>query len=67
MELEGHPTQDLVEELERRGGMVYPGNETGPDPEHLTLARHRAEHEPGVWVYLPKEAYDTGFDEKIPF
>ena len=66
MELEGHPTQDLVEELQRRGGLAYPGNDSGPKPETLELARHRKEATPGVWLFLPAEAYETGVDDEPP-
>lgn len=64
MELDGHPTQDIVEELERRGALVYPGTDAGPNPEALELPRHRASHERGVWIYLPRAAYETGLDEE---
>lgn len=66
MELDGHPTQDIVEELQRRGALLYPGTSTGPDPEHLRLARHRENRESGLWLFLPRGAYDTGFDEAPP-
>ncbi|MGH2705045.1 MAG: hypothetical protein ACRDJ4_08115 [Actinomycetota bacterium] len=63
MELEGHPTQDVVEELQRRGALVYPGTSGGPDPDHLELARHGRNPERGVWIFLSAVAYNTGFDE----
>lgn len=66
MELDGHPTQDIVEELERRGAVVYPGTDAGPDPRHLELPRRRAAHERGLWLFLPRGAYDTGIDELPP-
>ena len=66
MELEGHPTQDLVEELQRRGGIAYPGSDAGPDDESLEMARHRKSARPGLWIYLPREAYETEIDEEPP-
>lgn len=63
MELEGHPTQDIVEELQRRGGLAYSGDDSGPDDESLELARHRKVHERGMWLFLPPGAYETGLDE----
>lgn len=66
MEPEGHPTQDLVEELQRRGGLVYPGTDAGPEADSLELAIRRKDHRQGVWLFLPTEAYETGFDEIPP-
>jgi hypothetical protein len=66
VELEGHPTQDIVDELQRRGGLVYEGTDSGPEPEALELARHRKKPTRGVWVFLPSGAYDTGFDDEPP-
>lgn len=66
MELEGHPTQDIVDELQRRGGLVYQGADSGPEPEALELARHRKSRTQGMWVFLPSEAYDTGVDDEPP-
>lgn len=64
MELEGHPTQDIVEELERRGALAHPGTEAGPDPETLEIARRKGHAERGLWLFLSKETYDTGVDEE---
>jgi len=66
MELEGHPTQDVVEELQRRGGLIHPGSSTGPDAKALELARPRDAVEPGIWLFLPNSAYDTQIDEGPP-
>ncbi len=66
METEGHPTQDLVEELQRRGGLLHPGTSTGPDDEALEFARRGGVAEPGVWLFLPNSAYDTAIDERPP-
>lgn len=66
MELEGHPTQDLVDELTRRGGLLYRGTDTGPDAEALEIAKHRQTHEAGFWLFLPSRAYETEIDELPP-
>jgi hypothetical protein len=63
MEIEGHPTQDLVEELENRGALRVAGSTQGPSPDALTFLRERHEDASGVWLFLPAEAYNTGFDE----
>lgn len=63
MELDGHPTEDIVDELQRRGAMAFPGTDGGPDRDSLKMIERGARHERGLWLYLPKEAYDTGVDE----
>jgi hypothetical protein len=65
MELDGHPTHDLVEELERRGARPVPGTSTGPSPEHLKFEVRRGSNEKGLWLFLPPDTYDTGFDEPL--
>ena len=65
MEMDGHPTHDLVVELENRGARAYPGTASGPDPEHLKLEERRGSDEIGLWLYLPPDAYNTGFDEPL--
>ena len=45
MEIEGHPTLDLVTELEQRGASRVRGTETGPDPDAPEAA--------GLWLFLP--------------
>lgn len=66
MEPEGHPTQDLIDELQKRGGVIFAGTEAGPDPDALELARKRQGRKRGVWLFLPPEAYETGFDDFPP-
>lgn len=61
MELDGHPTQDIVEELQKRGARVFKGNEAGPDRPELKPREDLRRQ--GVWVFLPREAYETGFDD----
>ena len=63
MELEGHPTQDILEELQRRGALMYPGTEASPDTAALRMARQHAGEEPGVWLFLPAQAYETEIDD----
>lgn len=64
MELDGHPTQDLVEELERRGAIRYPGNSVGPETYSGGVASGGVE--PGIWLFLMSRAYDTEIDEGLP-
>ena len=63
MEIEGHPTQDLVEELEKRGATPITGSSSGPNTEALRFLAERLGDVPGRWLFLPAEAYHTGFDE----
>ncbi len=63
MEIEGHPTQDLIEELERRGGLRLEGTSLGPQEETLRFVGERVGEVPGTWLFLPRQAYATGFDE----
>lgn len=63
MEIEGHPTQDLVEELERRGAVRVAGSSAGPRVEALRFLTERLGDTPGYWMFLPYETFDTGFDE----
>lgn len=63
MEIEGHPTQDLIEELERRGGLRMEGTSLGPHVETVRLIGERVGEVPGTWLFLPRETFATGFDE----
>ena len=63
MEIEGHPTQDIVEELERRGAMRAAGTSSGPRVDALRFISERAGDVSGTWLFLPREAYLTGLDE----
>ncbi|MCA1840804.1 MAG: hypothetical protein ABR507_00900 [Actinomycetota bacterium] len=62
MEIEGHPTQDLVDELERRGSSIFEGTTQGPRD---VIVDGSAEN--GLWVFVPKQAYDTEIDAPPPF
>lgn len=66
MELDGHPTHDLVGELLARGGHLYQGTARGPDPRRQDLQPALDPNEVGLWLYLPPGAYNTGFDEPAP-
>jgi hypothetical protein len=63
MEIEGHPSQDIVEELERRGALKIDGSTQGPNEEAVRFLTERAADVPGFWMFLPREAFQTGFDE----
>ena len=63
MEIDGHPTQDLIEELERRGAVRVAGSSAGPRVEALRFLTERLGDNPGYWMFLPYETFDTGFDE----
>lgn len=63
MEIDGHPTQDLIEELERRGALRVAGSSAGPRVEALRFLTERVGDSPGYWMFLPYETFDTGFDE----
>lgn len=63
MEIEGHPTQDLVEELERRGALKVNGSGSGPRIDALRFVSERVGDVPGFWLFLPEETFQTGFDE----
>lgn len=62
MEIEGHPTQDLIEELERRGAMRLDGSSSGPSVDTLRFVVERAGDVAGFWLFLPLQTFDTGFD-----
>ncbi|MEA2507914.1 MAG: hypothetical protein QOH48_2532 [Actinomycetota bacterium] len=63
MEIEGHPTGDLIEELERRGGVRVAGTSSGPDVNSLRFVSERFDDASGFWMFLPNQAYLTGMDD----
>jgi hypothetical protein len=65
MEIEGHPTQDLVEELERRGALKIDGSSHGPRPDALRFASEQLEDDSGFWLFLPRRSFMTGFDDPV--
>ncbi|HEX2240577.1 MAG TPA: hypothetical protein VHJ82_05500 [Actinomycetota bacterium] len=66
MEIDGHPTQDLVEELERRGALKVEGGSGGPNVQALRFLTEKLEGTAGFWLFLPNETFLTGFDEPPP-
>lgn len=66
MEIEGHPTQDLVDELVRRGALRAEGTSAGPRVDSLRFIAERMGDEPGFWLFLPTQTYQTGLDELPP-
>jgi hypothetical protein len=63
MEIEGHPTQDLVDELTRRGAIRAEGTSAGPDPDALSFISENMGEGRGFWMFLPRETFFTGMDE----
>ena len=67
MEINGHPTQDLIDELQKRGSLLYRGTAIGPDAEALLLAASTHDETPGYWLFIPPQAYETEIDEPPTF
>ncbi|MGH2735896.1 MAG: hypothetical protein ACRDKZ_09975 [Actinomycetota bacterium] len=63
MEIDGHPTQDLIEELERRGALRVEGTTAGPNADVVRFLQERLGEAAGFWMFLPLQTYATGFDE----
>jgi hypothetical protein len=63
MEIDGHPTQDLVDELVRRGAIRVEGASTGPRVDGVRFLAERLGEAEGFWLFLPYETFLTGFDE----
>lgn len=63
MEIEGHPTQDLIEELEKRGAIRTEGGSEGPNVEAVRFLAERLGSVQGFWLFLPPNAFLTGVDE----
>ena len=63
MEIEGHPTQDLVDELTRRGAIRADGSSSGPNLEALRFIAETMANATGFWMFLPRETFLTGMDE----
>lgn len=63
MEIDGHPTQDLIEELERRGAVRVDGSSVGPNLEAVRFLAERVGELRGFWLFLPQETFLTGVDE----
>ena len=63
MEIEGHPTQDVIEELERRGAIRVDGTSSGPSPEAVRFLAEGVPDVGGFWLFLPYSTFMTGLDE----
>lgn len=63
MELEGHPTRDLIEELERRGALRADGSASGPNVEAVRFIAEHSGDSSGFWMFLPRETFLTGMDD----
>lgn len=64
MEIDGHPTQDILEELEQRGAVRMYGTSAGPRVETLRfLSEQNPQEVNGSWLFLPDQVFDTGMDE----
>jgi hypothetical protein len=66
MEIEGHPTQDVVEELERRGAIRLEGDIEGPRADTLRFLAEQLDNGHGFWLFLPHSSFMTGFDDPPP-
>jgi len=58
VETEGHPTQDLIDELQRRGAVLH-GAEDSKALDVAGVNRGQA----GIWLFVPEEAWATDIDE----
>ena len=65
MEIEGHPTQDVIEELERRGAVRVQGSSAGPRVDTLRFLTEQVGDVAGVWLFLPRETFLTGMDDPL--
>lgn len=63
MELDGHPTQDIINELQRRGCTLYPGTDLGPDQNEVDKIGRSTSSRKIYWMLIPSEAFETGLDE----
>ncbi len=63
MEIDGHPTHDLIEELERRGAVRVDGTSSGPRVDTLRFITERMGEVTGFWLFVPDRSFLTGFDD----
>lgn len=63
MEIEGHPTQDIIDELTRRGAIRADGDSNGPHPDAVRFIAENMSGLQGFWMFLPHETFRTGMDE----
>ncbi len=66
MEIDGHPTQDLIEELERRGAVRIDGTSAGPRVESVRFVAEQMPDTSGFWMFLPYGSFMTGVDDVPP-
>ena len=66
MEIEGHPTEDIILELEHRGALRVAGTSSGPDVNALKFVSERFDDATGFWLFLPNVTYLTGVDDVPP-
>jgi hypothetical protein len=63
MEIDGHPTLDLIEELERRGALRADGSSAGPNVDAVRFIADRMQDATGFWLFVPRETFQTGMDD----
>jgi hypothetical protein len=63
LEIDGHPTQDLIEELEQRGAFRVEGGSEGPKEESMRFIAERMGDTAGFWLFLPYNTFLTGVDD----
>jgi hypothetical protein len=63
MEIDGHPTLDLIEELERRGALRADGSPAGPNVEAVRFIAEQMQDVTGFWLFVPRETFQTGMDD----
>lgn len=63
MEIDGHPTQDMVDELQRRGAQRADGTSAGPNIEAVRFINEQFADAAGYWLFVPVQTYMTGMDE----
>ena len=64
VEIEGHPRQDLLEELERRGAVLVDGSSSGANVRALRFISERLGETAGSWLFLPADAVFRGFEDR---
>jgi hypothetical protein len=63
MEIDGHPTQDILDELARRGAVRVDGSSSGPNADGVRFITENLGDLSGFWLFLPREVFNTGMDE----
>ena len=65
MEVDGHPSQDMLEELETRGAVRAWGSTRGPNADAVRFVLERLGDAEGLWLFLPGEVFQTDIDEPL--